>query len=122
MTETPLTPAPQESAASQQAAAEPLEEVHTVTETEQQVQLVRQVRYGRLMLVGAVLGALLAALATLIHPIAQGALYTMGQIVGFMALLGGIIGLALGALLGLLLGLAAKRRKGTGVAIQTDVR
>ncbi|HUH53240.1 MAG TPA: hypothetical protein VLZ31_04260 [Microbacteriaceae bacterium] len=88
---------------------------------EQEVQIVRSVRFGRLMLVGAVAGAVIALLITLTMPVKEGALYTMNQIAGFMLVLGGVLGMALGAFLGLLLNLSARRKQGYGRAVHTGV-
>ena len=97
-------------------AAEP------AAETPREVSLQRSVRYGRILIVAALLGAVLGAVACLLFPIAEDAEYTMGQVVGFMVLIGGAIGLAVGGILSLVLGAVARRQRGTGVAIQEDVR
>lgn len=88
---------------------------------DEQVQIVRGVRFGRLMLVGAVIGAVVALALTLTTPIAEDALYTMNQIAGFMLVLGAVIGFVVGALLGLLLNIFAKKKQGTGTAVHSDV-
>ena len=93
-----------------------------VEETERVVTLERSVRVGRLLIGGIIAGAFLAMLASLMFPVAEDAEYTLGQIVGFMALIGAAVGAALGGLLALLLGFIARRQSGTGVAIQSDVR
>ncbi|MFT4231506.1 MAG: hypothetical protein QM606_01840 [Leucobacter sp.] len=93
-----------------------------VESVEVEVALQRSVRYGRVVIGGAVLGAVLATLACLLYPIAEDAEYTMGQAVGFFAVLGGAIGLGVGGIVALALGAVARRRRGTGVAIQSDVR
>lgn len=85
------------------------------SETQQTVELQRSVRYGRLLIGGAIIGALLATLVTLLSPIPQKAMYTMAQISGFMLLIGGVVGLALGGVVALILTAVAKRRRGTGV-------
>lgn len=85
----------------------------------------RSVRFGRVLVGGAALGAILAALACLFFPVREDLAfvdYTMAQIVGFMAVMGAGIGLLAGALLALLLGLAARSRRGAAVATHTDVR
>lgn len=79
-------------------------------------------RYGRVLIGAAILGAAIASLLSVLFPITEDADYTMAQVVGFMALIGGAIGLGLGGVLSLILGIAARRRRGAGVAIQTDVR
>lgn len=99
------------------AAAEPV-----VCETEVEVRLERSVRVGRVVIGAAVAGVLIAALLALLFPVAEKADYTLGQVVGFMALIGGAIGLGVGGMIVLLLASAAKRRRGTGIAIQSDVR
>lgn len=115
-------PDPAEPAAESDAPGTEAEEALAVQETEQQVVLQRTVRYGRLLIGGAVIGALVGMLLSLLFPVAEDAEYTMGQAVGFMAVIGGAIGLGLGGVLALLLGLIAKRQRGTGIAIQADVR
>lgn len=84
-------------------------------ETQATVELRRSVRYGRLLIAGAIVGGAIASLASLFFPIEEGALYSMGQIMGFMLLIGGAIGLALGGILALILNLVAKRKHGTAV-------
>ena len=90
------------------------------SENVQTVELRRSVRYGRLLIGGAVLGALVASLITIFTPIPDGALYTLGQITGFMLLIGGVIGLAIGGLLALLLTLVARRQHGTGAVVAVE--
>lgn len=90
------------------------------SENVQTVELRRSVRYGRLLIGGAVLGALVASLITIFTPIPDGALYTLGQITGFMLLIGGVIGLAVGGLLALLLTLVARRQHGTGSVVAVE--
>jgi hypothetical protein len=108
-------------AAGPQTAEEPVREP-VETSTTLEVGIERSVRYGPILIGGAVVGALVASLAALFFPIAEDAQYTMGQVVGFVAVLGGAVGLVLGALLALILGLVAKRRKGAAIAVLTDVR
>lgn len=90
------------------------------SENVQTVELRRSVRYGRLLIGGAVLGALVTSLITIFTPIPEGALYTLGQITGFMLLIGGVIGLAIGGLLALLLTLVARRQHGTGSVVAVE--
>lgn len=106
------------------AEATPADAEHApvIEEVEREVTLQRSVRYGRVIVGGAVLGAVVAAIAALFFPIEEGADYTLAQAVGFFAVLGGAIGLGLGCLAALVLGLVARRQRGTGVAIQSDVR
>ncbi len=87
-----------------------------------EVGLQRSVRYGRILIGAAALGALIGAIASLFFPVAEGADYELGQVAGLMAVVGGAIGLALGALLSLLLGIVARRNRGAAIAVQTDVR
>ncbi len=111
------------SAAVDAAAADPApEHVPVVEQREQTVELQRSVRYGRLLVTGAIVGAALLTIASLLFPLGPESEYSMGQIVGFMALIGAAIGLGLGGLLAIMLGAVAKRKHGSGVAIQTDVR
>lgn len=91
------------------------------SETQQSVELQRSVRIGRLLLVGAIAGAIIGALVTLMFKVPEGALYTVGQIAGFMLLIGGAVGLTLGGLLALILTAVAKRKRGTGVLQHTTV-
>lgn len=90
------------------------------SETQQTVELQRSVRVGRLLIVGAIAGAVIGALVTLMFEVPEGALYKMNQIAGFMLLVGGIVGLALAAILVLILNLVAKRTRGTGT-IQREI-
>ncbi|QIK63978.1 MFS transporter [Leucobacter viscericola] len=101
----------------EEAAPEPVVEASEV-----EVTLQRSVRVGRVIVGAAIAGAIIAALAALFFPIDEKSDYTMGQVMGFSALIGAAIGLGIGALLVLILNAAAKRRRGTGVAIQSDVR
>lgn len=94
----------------------------TETRTEVEVGVVRSVRYGRLIVGGAVVCAVIAMLAALAIPVADDAEYSMGQVVGFVAVFGGAIGVGLGAILALLLARAAKRTRGSATAVLTDVR
>ena len=94
----------------------------TVTTTEREVTIQRSVRTGRILIAGIVIGALLAMLVSALFPLAEDAEYTLAQIVGFMALIGGAIGLALAGVLSLILGAVASRRSGRGIAIQSDVQ
>lgn len=112
-----LAPDALEPDALESEAAEP-----EVVETEMRVTLQRSVRYGPILVGFAVLGALAGVVACLLFPIAGDAEYTMAQVAGFMAMIGGAIGLLVGGVLALILTLVAKRRRGTGVAIQADVR
>lgn len=107
--------------AAEPADAEPVyEPVETRTTVE--VGLVRAVRYGPIMIAGGVLGALVAVILALVFPVQEDAMYTVGQVAGFVAVLGGAIGIALGGLLAMLLNLSAKRQQGTAMAVLTDVR
>lgn len=104
------------------AEAAPVEREPIVTQTEHEVVLVRSVRYGRIIVTGLIVGAGVAMILSLLTPVDPKGDYSMGQIVGFMALIGGVIGLAAAGILSIVLGAVAKRRSGTGIAIQTDVR
>lgn len=97
-------------------APEPIE-----IRTQVEVGLVRSVRYGRIIVVFAALGAIAGAVAALFFPVAEDAEYELGQIVGFMLVVGAAIGLALGAILSLVLGLVAKRKHGAALATHADV-
>lgn len=104
------------------ADAEPAPHEPVVVTSEQTVELQRSVRYGRVLIGAVVLGALILSLASLIMPLDPESEYSLGQIVGFMALIGAAIGLGVGAILSVVLTAVAKRKHGSGVAIQTDVR
>lgn len=90
------------------------------TSSEETVELRRSVRFGRVIIGGAVLGALIATLVTLSFPV-MSVDYTMGQAVGFMALVGAALGLAAGAFLALILNWVAAKKSTTAVARRTDV-
>lgn len=102
--------------------AEPTEREHIVTTTEQTVELQRSVRYGRILIGAAIIGAAVLSLLSLLTPLSPENDYSMPQVVGFMALIGAALGLGIGALLCVVLTAVAKRKHGSGVAIQTDVR
>ena len=102
-------------------APEP-EHVPVVHETEREVTITRSVRYGRVIAGVTILGILVAVVASLVFPLDPEAEYTLAQITGFMALIGAAIGLALGCLLALILGVAARRKRGTAIAIHSDVQ
>lgn len=105
-----------------EAPREPEETGAQETRVEQQVELQRSVRYGRILIVFGLIGAVLSAMVTLMFPVGPEADYTMAQIVGFMIVVGAVVGLGVGAILSIVLTRVAKRHTGTGVAIQTDVR
>ena len=87
-----------------------------------EVTLERSVRYGRVIVGGAILGAVAAALFSVTLPITEGADYTVGQVAGLSAIVGGAIGLGLGGVFSLVLTGLARRRRGIGFATQVDVR
>ena len=95
---------------------------NTGTERKVEVELVRSVKIARLLITGAVIGALIMVIITMVMPIAPDANYTMGQVSGFMALVGAVIGLLLGAVLGLVLTRIARKKHGSGLAVQSDVQ
>lgn len=101
---------------------EAFEHEPVVHQVEREVTLVRGVRYGRIVVTFGIVGAVVAMMVSALMPVAPDANYTLGQAVGFMALIGGAVGLGVGGLIGVILGAVAKRRTGSGVAIQTDVR
>ncbi len=113
-------PVPQSSDAP--LGTDPGEREPVVEVTEREVTLERSVRVGRIVIGGIIAGAVIAMIACLFFPIEEGAEYTLGQVVGFMALIGAAIGACLGGVFALLLGLAVRRQRGTGIAIQSDVR
>ncbi|WP_336652772.1 MULTISPECIES: hypothetical protein [unclassified Leucobacter] len=110
----PAAPAPAEDALDTHEAV--------IEETEHEVVLQRTVRYGRVLIGGAVLGAIVAMLTCLLFPVPEDAEYTMAQAVGISAIIGGAIGLGIAGLFSIVLGFLAKRGSGVGVAIQRDVR
>lgn len=93
-----------------------------VRETEQEVTLQRTVRFGRVIVTAIVLGAVVGALVATLFPVSEEAAYTLPQVAGFSALVGGVVGLVVGGALSLVLASIAKRGTGSGVAIQTDVQ
>lgn len=103
-------------------AAPVTESAPVETSTEVEVGLQRSVRYGRILVVGAALGAVIAGLVALAFPVGPDATYELGQAVGFALVIGATAGLVLGALLALALGQVAKRSRGGARAIQTDVQ
>lgn len=82
----------------------------TSSTQEERVTIERSVRYGRLIVGGAVLGAVVMVVVSLVFPVLPQAEYTLGQIVGLMALYGAAGGLCLGALVSLGLAAIARRR------------
>lgn len=120
----PLQPEnPSVSAApAQPEASAQVEELPRVLATEREVTLQRSVRVGRVIVGAAIAGALIAALLSFLFPVEEGADYTLGQVAGFAALIGAAIGLGVGGLLVMVLGAMAKRQRGTGIAIQSDVQ
>lgn len=90
-------------------------------EQQQVVELQRSVRYGRLLIGGAVVGGLIASLISVLNPLPEDSMYETRQMVGFMLLVGGAIGLGLGGILALALSRIARRGRGTGVvAVSTE--
>lgn len=106
----------------QQHEATVAPEAHEIREEQVSVEVERSVRFGRILLVFAGIGGIIAVMLTLLNPVEEGALYEMRQIAGFMLLIGAALGLAAGAVLSLILHLVAKRKRGTGVALHTDVQ
>lgn len=107
--------------------AHPADEVEAAEHTEIQhppveVGLQRSVRYGRIIVGGAILGAIIGLVVSLLFPVAEGANYELRQAAGVALVFGGVIGLTLGAILSLVLGFIASRSKGAAIAVQTDVR
>lgn len=80
------------------------------------VRVERSVRISRLLLLGMLVGAAIAVGVTLIFPVVPEGHYTLGQIAGFMALIGAALGLLSAAVLALALGAVARRSKGTATA------
>lgn len=110
----------QPEASAQAEASEYPEPVETRSTVE--VGLVRSVRFGPIMIGGAIIGALVCAVIALGFPVIEGADYTMGQVIGFVAVLGAVLGLTLGAVLSLILVRVARRKRGAAIAVLTDVR
>ncbi|MBT1018286.1 hypothetical protein KJY77_03925 [Canibacter sp. lx-72] len=86
------------------------------------VRVQRAVHIKRLLLIGVVMGAMCGAGVALLFDVKPEGFYTLGQIVGFTAVLGGAVGLLLAAMLALLLSLAVKRKNGTATAVQASVK
>lgn len=84
------------------------------------VELRRSVRYGRLLIGGAIVGGLAGSLLALLFPVPEGALYSVRQIAGFMLIIGGAVGLLLGAVLALILTAVAKRQHGSAMVAQVS--
>lgn len=122
MTEQHETPMPEGS--EYQVAHQPVSDLNEERVQEEQVEvgIQRSVRFGRLLIVGAFIGGVVAVMLTLMRPVDEEALYEMRQIAGFMFIIGAAIGLLAGGLLGLILNIFAKRRRGSGVAVHTDVQ
>lgn len=97
---------------------EPVEVAHEPV----QVGIERSVRFGRIIITGTVLGAVLLTVVSILFPVVQGADYTRWQAAGLSLVYGGAIGLTLSASLALLLAAIAKRNTGKAIAQQTDVR
>ncbi|MBB4071775.1 hypothetical protein EII31_06845 [Leucobacter sp. OH2974_COT-288] len=89
---------------------------------EETVRVERTVKINRLLLLGAGLGAVLAVLITVLFPVVPEGFYTLGQIAGFMAIIGAALGLLAGALLALVLTRLAKKRSGTATAVRAEVK
>lgn len=88
------------------------------SENQKTVELRRSVRYGRLLIGGAIVGGLIGSLLALTFPVPEGALYSVRQIAGFMLIIGGAVGLAISAVFALILSAVAKRKHGIGVVEQ----
>lgn len=101
-------------------AHEPVEVEHAHAPVE--AELRRTVRYGRIIVSTIVLGVVIGVIASLFFPVAEDANYELSQIAGLMAVVGGVIGLVVGAIVSLLLGIAASRKRGAAIVVQTDVR
>lgn len=93
-----------------------------IRESTMTVEVERSVRYNRLLILGLVIGAVAAALIAASLPVSEDAEYSLAQAVGFAAVLGAALGLVIGGLVGIILNQLAKRKHGTAVAVQTDVR
>ncbi|SDQ19309.1 hypothetical protein [Leucobacter chromiiresistens] len=118
----PAAPAPAPESPAAEPGDTPVDREPIVEVAQREVAIERSVRVGRIVIGGIVAGAVVAMLACLFFPIEEGAEYTLGQIVGFMALIGAAIGAGLAGLFAILLGAAVRRQRGTGIAIQSDVR
>lgn len=91
---------------------QPREVVHDRVET---VQVRRSPKYGVFLALGAALGVLVAMILTFAFdgnalPAPNGAVYTDGQVFGFLALGGIALGLAVGALVAIILDKVVGRR------------
>ncbi|MDO4242133.1 MAG: hypothetical protein Q4C71_06360, partial [Microbacteriaceae bacterium] len=83
-----------------------------------QVRVQRSVRYNRLLIFGAAIGAILAVSCTMLFPVAPEGHYTLPQVVGFMAVLGAAAGLLAGGIFGLIIGAASRKNEGTATVVR----
>ncbi len=98
-------------------------EVHVPVETQETVEvgLVRTVRYGAILVGGAALFALIGFVASFFYPVEEDADYTVGQVAGYMIVVGAAIGLGVAAVVALILSRIAKRRTGSALVVHTTV-
>ena len=98
--------------------ADEIDEVATVVETEVRVQ--RSPRYGRFMVLGGVIFAIVAFVLTFTTP--PDAQYSQGAVLGFTLAICVTVGVTLGALAALLADRLVRRRTRTVRADRIDVR
>lgn len=125
----PQAGAESETAADAQASADTVDTAEdslpaepAAVRTTHEVELVRTVRIGPIMVTSAVVFALIATIVAFALPVQTGENYTVAQAAGFVIVPGAAIGLLFGGILSLILARAAKRKRGAAIAVRTDVR
>lgn len=96
-----------------------MSEQQPATTTTEDVRIRRAPRYGRFLVIGGALGAVVTIALTLAFPADENVGY--GALLGYFLLFGVPAGLLLGALVALALDAASRRRSGTAHAEHTVV-
>lgn len=91
---------------------------HATVHTED-VKVRRSVKFGSFLAVGAGIGVVVGVAAAVSQRAA--AAYSIQQVIGFMALIGGVLGIAIGALIALAVDRGLSRRARTVSAQRTTV-
>jgi hypothetical protein len=92
----------------------------TGTATSSEVLVSRSPRYGRFMLAGVLVFAVVALILTFSFPQGQG--YDAGQVFGFLLLFGSVAGIALGSIAAIVVDRVTTHRARTVMADRIDVR